>query len=252
MKKIFYLLLFFCCLLFVTACGESSKESPVEDFLYEMNNGEVIITGYKGTDLEIYIPSKINDRPVTAIGKGAFIEYDMTHVTIPDSVIRIESDAFCRCECLTSIVFSRNLEAISESAFYGCSSLTEISFENSLQIIEKLAFNKCTSLEKVSLPDSLQFIGRDSFESCDNLISLRIPDNTELEMSVTKIKLGDAAHNEVFVSPIGGSSAITFYNDSNFNEEFKELPTKIIVKEGSFAHMQVKAYLRCGLTVEVE
>lgn len=253
MKKIYYLLLGLCCLLFMSACGELAKESPVEDFLYEMNYDEVIITGYKGTDLEIYIPSKINDRPVTTIGEDAFRGYDMTHVTIPDSVIVIESSAFGSCECLTSIYFSKSLEEVSESSFYGCEALTEVSLPESLKRIETSAFELCTSLKTVSLPNGLEYLGDCAFAQCDNLESLKIPDNTQIEIVVTGYSMIGAGVMR-FSSPVGVSSVRYSDNTSNAtdsNNKFSELPTKIIVTGGSYAYTQVGRYSKYGLTIEV-
>ena len=95
MKKRLVMLLLVLAALGLCACGR--QESPVEDFEYEMVDGEVVITGYTGTDREIYIPAMINDRPVTQIGEEAFEGYDMTLVDIPEGVVIIHDSAFYKC-----------------------------------------------------------------------------------------------------------------------------------------------------------
>lgn len=43
------------------------------DFQYEINNGEVTLTGYSGTNKDVVIPSEIDGLPVTVIGNSAFL-----------------------------------------------------------------------------------------------------------------------------------------------------------------------------------
>lgn len=202
MKRLIGILLSICMFLSFTACGTPAKESPVEDFTYEMEDGSVTITGYTGSDLEIYIPATINDRPVTAIGEEAFRKYDMTHITIPNSVTQIDGFAFNDCKCLTSVKMSQNIVTISEFAFYSCPALTEVVFPDSLLKIGTAAFEGCTSLQTVSLPENLMYLGKDAFARCDNLDSLIIPDNTELEISVTRQQAGYTGNMVIFLNPL--------------------------------------------------
>jgi hypothetical protein len=68
-----------------SACGKG-KEG---DFEYSTKNGGIIITKYYGSGGDVVIPARINNRPVTTIGKQAFRENQLTSVTIPDRVISI-------------------------------------------------------------------------------------------------------------------------------------------------------------------
>ena len=48
-------------------------ESSVSDFKYNIiEDGEVIITQYIGSDTKVSIPEKIEGKPVTEIGIGSF------------------------------------------------------------------------------------------------------------------------------------------------------------------------------------
>lgn len=172
MKKLIYLFLASLLLVFLCSCG---KESPAEDFEYEMEDGEVIITNYVGSELEIYIPAEINDRPVTVIGESAFEEYDMTFVYIPDSVTKIESGAFRYCACLTDVRFSRNLTEIGYGAFSECTELTEVSLPDKLENIDMYTFSDCESLEKIELPNSLISIEDEAFCGCTSLSDVEFP-----------------------------------------------------------------------------
>lgn len=179
MKKIISLIILLLLVLSMSACGAMSKSTPAEDFEYEMSNGEIIITGYKGTEREIYIPSKINDRPVTTIGEDAFENYDLTHVTIPDSVTTIGKYAFYECKCLVSVDFSNNLESIGSGAFKYCESLTEIDLPDSLKEIGKGTFYGCKLLEKVNYPKAVEKVGEGAFNKCDSLTEINFSKSLE-------------------------------------------------------------------------
>ena len=254
MKKILSLLLCFSLLAVLAACG-TSKESPVEDFRYVMQDGEVYITGYIGSDLEIYIPSEINDRPVTTIAEAAFQGYDMTHITIPDSVTKIDGYAFKDCACLNSVEMSDQLKTIEAYAFKGCSALQSVDFPDGLERIEEGAFYNC-GLKKVSLPTTLKFLGADSFASCEELASLTIPDETKIDISVFTQNAGYVGYVTFFTSPVGGSHITTYFdnatNEAVGTKEFDQLPTTIVVSSGSYAYQQVRSYTSYGLTIEVK
>ena len=58
------------------------------------SRGSSSVVSPKPTGL-VTIPSRLGGKPVTCIGSGAFYGYsEMTGVTIPDSVTRIEDNAF--------------------------------------------------------------------------------------------------------------------------------------------------------------
>lgn len=98
------------------ACG-TPKASPIEDFEYEFEDGVTIITKYIGSDLDIVIPSEIENRPVTIIADEAFENYDLKSVVVPEGVIEIEEGAFNDCECLESITLPDTLTECSYKEF---------------------------------------------------------------------------------------------------------------------------------------
>ena len=71
------------------------KYTSEKDFYFEtLEDGSIIIKGYLGQSSDVRIPPVIDGLPVTVIGYGAFLEKNINSVTIPDSVIRIDSGAF--------------------------------------------------------------------------------------------------------------------------------------------------------------
>ncbi len=216
----------------LTAIGCVEKTSPVEDFEYEIKDGYVIITGYKGVEREIYVPSIIDSRPVTIIGESAFAEYDMTSIVLPDTIVVIEEKAFKECVCLEKVVFSDSLEKIDKYAFYECTSLKKIDFPQSLKDIREFTFSYCESLEEVELPDGLEHLRNSSFANCDSLKMLNIPENTDLH-----IYLGETSHPiagtfATFTCPLG---TVTH----SLRDSITPYSTILSFKEGSKAYEQV-------------
>lgn len=143
-------------LLVCGICGCSQqKESPAEDFLYEMVDGQVIIIGYTGSDREIVIPAKIADREVTKIGDYAFEGYDLTNVVFPDSLKEIGEGAFYRCKCLTAVSIPESVEVIGAGAFNSCLDLSELKLPDNIESIGECAFGNCAKLDEIDIDEAL-------------------------------------------------------------------------------------------------
>lgn len=143
-------------------CGCSSqKETPAENFVYELADGKVTITGFTGTDQEIYIPAKIENRPVTKIGESAFENYDMTLVVFPDTLEEIGRYAFADCNCLKSVTLPDTLRRVEEGAFYECKSLSEVRINEKLAYLGLRAFGECVALKEVVLPKNFDGFARE-------------------------------------------------------------------------------------------
>lgn len=63
----------------------------------ELQDGKIEITKYIGTDTEVVIPEKIDEKIVTSIGERAF-QYcdDLTNITVPQNITTIDTYAFIR------------------------------------------------------------------------------------------------------------------------------------------------------------
>lgn len=125
----------------------------------------------------IYSASDISDFEIDE--DGVLIKYhgNATNVVIPDSVTRIEDQAFCFRKNLESVTIPNSVTSIGQYAFYGCSGLTNIKIPNSVTSIGNHAFHICTSLTSIKIPDSVTGIGAFVFSDCTSLTSVTIPDS---------------------------------------------------------------------------
>ncbi len=157
------------------------------------------------------VPATYKGYPVKIIGEGAFYGCsDLKHITIPDSVTRIEEEeAFKGCSSLTSITLPfvgaspndteknflgylfgagsysdnslyvpKSLKEVTltretyigENTFQDCNNLTNITILGAVTSISDYAFSNCSSLESINLPNSIENIGEYTFEECPNLV----------------------------------------------------------------------------------
>ena len=123
-----------------------------DSFEYEIIDGSSVITGYTGSSADVLVPTEIGGAPVTKIGSYAFeAEYDITSVTLPDSIV-----------------------IIGEGAFMDCSSLTEINIPSAVEGIDRGAFVACTSLGSITIPESVKYIREEAFTACEAMTSCNI------------------------------------------------------------------------------
>lgn len=112
---------------------------------------------------------------VTVIGEGAFADSDLTGVSIPQSVVRIERGAFRGCEDLGDVVLPEGLLYLGDEAFLGCDGLYSIAIPDSVTEIGCDVFSWCMSLKEVRLGKGLKKIPNAAFFNTA-LISIEIPD----------------------------------------------------------------------------
>lgn len=166
-----------------------------------VNGNSVKITGYIGEETEIVIPSEIDGYPVTSIGGSAFCDYyELTRITLPDTVTSIGDSAFYYCEALesitipdsvksigdyafsyckalTSVTFGSSLESICYGAFENSKAITSVTFPNSVKSIDDYAFSGCTALTNVVFEDSAASIGNYAFNNCSALTTVSLGEN---------------------------------------------------------------------------
>lgn len=109
---------------------------------------------------------------VKSIGSWAFFLSGLTSVNIPNSVTSIGSNAFADCSGLSSISIPNSVTSIGSGAFQSCSGLISVLIPNSVTSIGDYTFAGCSGLVSVSIPNSVTSIGSGAFIDCDNLGSV--------------------------------------------------------------------------------
>jgi hypothetical protein len=131
---------------------------------------------FKGTEIksltltansvEEYCNSTINqllcDNGIYLPRKLVIAGEEITDLTIPSSVTKIEDKVFSYFSNLTSITIPNSVTDIEENAFYNCTSLTSIEIPNSVTSIGKYSsfysqglFSGCKKLEKITMSEEL-------------------------------------------------------------------------------------------------
>lgn len=94
--------------------------SVKSEYKYTTSNGEVTITEYTGSGIDVAIPSHINGNPVTCIGEEAFKGKQIRSVVIPSGVKKIDWFAFSGCTALESITIPSSVMSVCYGAFDYC------------------------------------------------------------------------------------------------------------------------------------
>ena len=131
--------------MFSSETGASTRETyTTDDFTYTLIDeySKVKILSYIGSDTDVVIPDRIDNKKVTSIADSAF-----------------------RNKSITSVVFGQYVESIGNYAFYSCQSLNKLDFsKSSVKTIGDYAFASNKVLESVEFPDSLESIGDNAFK----------------------------------------------------------------------------------------
>ena len=156
-------------------CGNNSK------WKLNLDTGILNITGSGDTQgnglaqspfasYSKYIKTANVSNGITSIGGFLFSGcYNMTDVTLPDSLKTIGSMAFLDCDSLTNVNIPDNVTSISSGAFSSCDNITRLVIPEQVTKIQTGTFGLCSSLSEIVIPESITEIGNSAFEECNNL-----------------------------------------------------------------------------------
>jgi len=122
---------------------------------------------------------KFDDDVFEYTGNSQTVPKDVVSVRIHPSIVKIEDEAFNRCEQLKEVVFNEGLQSIGESAFRYCKALQSISFPSTVTNVGEEAFSDCYSLKKVVLNEGFKKIGKLAFAHSHSLESINFPSTLE-------------------------------------------------------------------------
>lgn len=150
--------------------------TPEKAFAYrEKQDGTISIAGYTGVaGTEVVIPRKINGKPVTEIDAEAFLDSEITSVTLCSTITKVGQRAFQGCDVLYTVVLSRDLQDLGESAFNNCVALKSITIPAKVTEIKPYTFANCNALENVTVENGPQAIGRGAFEN-SGVLKINLP-----------------------------------------------------------------------------
>ncbi|WMJ86369.1 leucine-rich repeat protein [Anaerocolumna sp. MB42-C2] len=185
-----------------TIINTQAAEQTINEKEFVIKDG--VLERYAGEGGDVVVPDG-----VVSIGKRAFEEdfsiedsQCITSITLSDTVISIEKEAFYGCRMLKSVKMSDSVTNIGSSAFGDCENLIEISSLDGVSSIGDYAFAGTPWLAKkceenpiviingnlidgrgckgdVTIPDTVTTIVGYAFSFNKEIISVSIPDSVE-------------------------------------------------------------------------
>jgi len=154
------------------ATASAAPSIPPETcFDYSINLGEVTITDYYDHEAnnnsnpactrEVIIPNDIGGTAVTSIGSSAFLNNQLTSVTIPNSVTSIGNNAFANNQ-LTSATIPNSVTSIGGSAF-NANMLETVTLSSNLSGLTSGTIFTNNKIQEIQIPDSITLIDTYTF-----------------------------------------------------------------------------------------
>ena len=106
--------------------------------------------------------------------------YDITEVTLPNSVEEIGEAAFKNCNGLITVTVGNSVNTIGKEAFYSCNKIRSIVLPNTVTMIGEAAFNGTTGMESFTMSENVEYIGKSAFHSCKGLSDVVFKKITEI------------------------------------------------------------------------
>lgn len=204
--QIAFVVFFFLSILIATDKVLAQNCDVFNSYQYCEENGEITITGYTGSANDLVLPEEIDQKPVVAIGEGAFSGKRLTKVVFPNSLTEIGKSAFS-WNHFTSITIPDNVIFIREYAFTHNNNLTHVVLPKNITSIEKGVFSS-SGLQKVTIPAGVTSIEESAFSTNKNLMEVDIPH------SVTSI--GKSAFRNTQLTQVTIPSNVTEIADLTF------------------------------------
>jgi len=127
-----------------------------------LDGKSVMITEYIGSQWTVNIPPKIQQLPVTVIGKNAFQDKKLISVTIPNGITLIMERAFMS-NLLTSIIIPNSVTSIGDNAFCA-NNLTSINIPKSVTSIGRFVFVGNPKMSRINVsPENLKFCSKEGY-----------------------------------------------------------------------------------------
>lgn len=127
-------------------------------------------TFHNCTSLEgVTLPEKLE-----AIGRSAFYGNEFIKINFPESLKRINDDAFSECYNASFGPFPEGLIGIGANAFEDCDSIADLVIPGNVTTLGTYAFKNCNNLKTAEIGVSQYAISNNLFTGCNNLTTLRL------------------------------------------------------------------------------
>lgn len=151
------------CGVFYSQDGKRLLFAPITSDEYLIRTGTIAISSYA-----------FNWHSYLSCGTLYTNKYDhpkeIKKLLIPNSVIAIGNEAFCKNTAIKYVLVSSNLEYIGNNAFSGCWKMCDFTIPSSLKYIESEAFDGCcNAFTELVFPESVKHIGSHAFRGCVRL-----------------------------------------------------------------------------------
>ena len=159
------------------------KPQPIYDYFIEAFNGCTSLTAinvsstnakYASIDGVLCTKEYNGETPTGKLFVSVCPIAKTGTLTLPDTVSRIEGNAFKNQNGITSITFPATVTALSikSNAFNNDQTLQSISLPNGLATIESNSFMGCKSLTSIVIPKTVTLIQSSAFTNCESLASV--------------------------------------------------------------------------------
>lgn len=118
---------------FFTPTISDMTKSDVFYYRYSLEDGTAEIYGCSvyepyEDETDVTMPSELDGHTVTTIGRSAFYSSAVKNLTIPETVTKIDENAFSLCFYLETLTMPKSITSIGYGAFGDCLNLTDVYF----------------------------------------------------------------------------------------------------------------------------
>ena len=205
-------------------CGINYFDATLE-FELSVTRDSYILSGLGTcTRTVIDIPATHKGKPVTELGTYSFNAAanpecnKITEINLPDSIVKINSNAFFKCSGLTKVTFNEGIVEMGSDVLRECTALETVTLPASMTYVPNGFLQYCSNIKSIEILGQITVVNSMAFYDCANLQSIVLP-NTVTEISASAFFGCANLKDFTMSSSIAaiGRGAFTGCNSLNFN-----------------------------------
>lgn len=154
--------------------GDQITLGGIKYYLSSDNGTAYLADGRFVTESIVVIPSEIKKGGKTyivrEINASSFSDNQfITSVITPNTVHKIDNNAFHNCTNLESVKLPNHLDEFGHAIFFNCEKLESIQLSDGIKGIKFFTFSQCSNLKRIVIPQSVEKIHELAFNLCENL-----------------------------------------------------------------------------------